>query len=216
MIENGFILQKRFSIPSRPILKCSFLTSDLEEPTFAMLDHLKRMPSFHRLLINWSFLHPKVGRAAATDLCWLSMYSYKKDWAQRGPLKACWLGAQWDKKHKLRVSVSHLPSPLCARLCCESCPGVVSCLEWMEGRKSSDKANYCFLLLLFIYFLHFYFPHSLSHLWLWRCVAGLGWISISRSIPFSKFCLINKPATSHYPPALILLRNSGVLFWGGG
>lgn len=46
------------------------------------------------------FSTSKVERATATDLSWLSTYSYKKDRTQQSPLKGCWPGAQWDKKHR--------------------------------------------------------------------------------------------------------------------
>lgn len=156
-------------------MQCISGLSDLKQPTFEMLKHHKRMPSSDQLISSTS----KVGRVAATDLSWLSMYSYKKDRTQRGPLKACWLGAQWDKNTNCGVFQwfwSSIPS---------LCVAMLRILSWgglLSGVGGGQKAfRRCELLLFFFYILHF--PDCLSHLRLWRRGAGLPWFSISHWIP---------------------------------
>lgn len=68
-----------------------------------MLKHHKRRPFFAQTSDDLIFSASKVERAATTDLSWLSMYGYKKDRTQRGPLKGCWPGAQRDENTYCRV-----------------------------------------------------------------------------------------------------------------
>lgn len=64
------------------------------------------------------FSASKVEGATATDLSWLSTYSYKKDRTQQSPLKGCWPGAQRDKKHRAQsVSVFLIFHPVFVRGC---------------------------------------------------------------------------------------------------
>lgn len=110
----------------------------------------------------------KVGRAAATDLSWLSMYSYKKDRAQRGPLKAFWLRAQWDKNTNCSVCQwfsSSIPSLYTAALRILSWGGLLS---GVDGGQNVFRHASCGCFLISSIFIF-----CLSHLPSGCCGVGL-------------------------------------------
>lgn len=133
----------------------------------------------------------KVGRAAATDLSWLSMYSYKKDRAQRGPLKAFWLRAQWDKNTNCSVCQwfsSSIPSLYTAAL---------RILSWGGLLSGVDGGQNVFKHAMLFNFQHFdvpFVPLTIRMLWSRSPVNQ----HLVLNFP-SKCCLINNPATFPSP-----------------
>lgn len=99
------------------------------------------------------FSASKVGRATATDLSWLSTYSYKKDRTQQSPLKGCWPGAQRDKKHRAQsVSVFLIFHPV----------SVLRMRPWggLSGVDGGHKLFRQCELLLFFFFISCIFSSS--------------------------------------------------------
>lgn len=141
-----------------------------------MLQRHKWMPSFDRLQINSSFLHPKWEEQPPQIFPGCQCIAIKRTELSGALWKAVGSELSGIKTPTAEcVSGSHLPSRLCTRLCCGSCPGVV-CLEWIKGTNSSDDGSYCYSLLPTFFFHPLFVP-------LRRCGSGLRWIGISLQIP---------------------------------
>lgn len=137
---------RNISFPFRRIPRWIFGLPNLKEPTFEMLKCHKQMPSFHRPLINQTSLHPKwkepLPQISSGCQC-LAIKRTRRSGALWKPLGSELSGIKTPTA--ACVSGSHLPSPLCTRLCCEACPGVVFRLD--GGQKVFRHAScWCFLI----------------------------------------------------------------------
>lgn len=132
------------------------------------------------------FSASKVERATATDLSWLSTYSYKKDRTQQSPLKGCWPGAQRDQKKNTEHRVCR-----CFSFSISSLYAAVLRMRPWGGLSGVDGGHKLFRQreLLLLFFLHRLFvPLKITMLWI-RPLAP------NPPSPQNS-CLINKPATS--------------------